>query len=124
MQTVVPGPRVLYQRYMAKVCRSVLKLHIALHMFSINRMCFMLILVLRGYYTGIVHPRDRLSHPRIVLEGYNVMGHRHSSSCGAENMFRLICLGQRFPNFLGCGPLLLLNIFRGAHVGLANTKDI
>jgi len=33
-------------------------------------------------------------------------------------------LRQRFPNFLGCGPLLLLNIFRGPPGGLANTKDI
>ena len=31
---------------------------------------------------------------------------------------------QRFPNFLGCGPLLLLNIFRGTPGGLANTKDM
>jgi len=31
---------------------------------------------------------------------------------------------QRFPNFLDCGPLLLLNIFRGPPGGLANTKDI
>jgi len=31
---------------------------------------------------------------------------------------------QRFPNFLGCGPILLLNILRGLHGGLANTKDI
>ena len=30
---------------------------------------------------------------------------------------------QRFPNLLGCRPLLLLNIFRGPPGGLANTKD-
>jgi len=33
-------------------------------------------------------------------------------------------IGQRFPNFLGCGPLLLLNIFRGPSGSLANNKDI
>ena len=36
----------------------------------------------------------------------------------------LKCLHQRFPNFLGCGTLLLLNIFRGPHGGLADTKGI
>jgi len=37
---------------------------------------------------------------------------------------RDITIIQRFPNFLGCGPLLRLNIFHRPHDGLANTKDI
>ena len=39
-------------------------------------------------------------------------------------IFSLNDVMQRFPNILGCGPLLLLNIFRGPPGGLANTKDI
>src|SRR6218665_3824643 len=31
---------------------------------------------------------------------------------------------QRFPNFLGCGPLLLLNIFRAPSGGLANITNV
>ena len=44
--------------------------------------------------------------------------------CGGLHSCAVNSLGQRFPNFLGCGPLLLLNIFRGPPGGLANTKDI
>ena len=33
-------------------------------------------------YAGIVYPGNRLIHPRMVLEGYNITGHR-SPICGS-----------------------------------------
>jgi len=50
----------MYERYISKILKNVRILYeytLTLHMFSINRLC--LILVLRGInllYTGIVHP--------------------------------------------------------------------
>lgn len=47
-------------------------------MFSINWPSFRSNFSFKGiHYTGIYRPGDRLIHPRrIVLEGYNVTGHR------------------------------------------------
>jgi len=48
----------------------------------------------------------------------------HSNSHNYVREIRSYGTVQWFPNFLGCGPPLLLNIFRGAPGGLDNTKDI
>ena len=56
-------PRDRYQRYMAKVRRSVLKPYIDITciMLSINRLCFISKFSFKGLlYAGIVHPGDRL----------------------------------------------------------------